>query len=107
MGSRFFKKSVMTMSVVFTLLAISQESNAQLSERIPRWLDSNQRSRHYPDHLYFTGFAYGEAPRDSSLHDITERTKNDAQADLSRNIWVKIDAVTQKYFDDRERDQIA
>jgi hypothetical protein len=61
----------------------------------PGWLDSNQRNRDYPDHLYFTGFAYSEVPRDSSFHEVTERTKNNAQADLSRNIWVKINAVTQ------------
>ncbi|MDR0745279.1 MAG: hypothetical protein LBF17_02145 [Mediterranea sp.] len=61
----------------------------------PRWLDSSLRNQHYPEQFYFTGFAYSEVTQGSSVNDVTARAKNDAQADLSKKIRVKISSATQ------------
>jgi hypothetical protein len=83
------------MKTVAWMIACMVVSLCSYGQEKPRWLDNSLRNRHYPEQLYFTGFAYGEVMPGGSVHDVTEQAKNDAQADLSKNIRVKIRSVTQ------------
>ena len=61
----------------------------------PRWMDENQRDLNYPAHIYFTGFAYGDAPMEKPLQDVAQQIKTEAQADLSNKIRVQISSQSQ------------
>ena len=80
--------------IVATILLISA-SLALLGQGMPDWVDTDFRKMKFPENVYFTGFAYGEATAGRTLQDVTQQLITDAQADLSRKIRVQITSRTQ------------
>ena len=83
------------MKKVALLLACMLLPLCSRGQEKPRWIDNGPRNQDYPEQLYFTGFACTGITPGSSVNDATARAKNDAQADLSKKIRVKISAATQ------------
>jgi len=79
-----------TITILLTMVSL-----ALFGQEKPRWLDDNYKEQQYPSHIYFTGFAYGEIPRDKSLQDVTQQMKTEAQADLSKKIRLQISSRSQ------------
>jgi hypothetical protein len=85
----------MTMKKIPITILFAMVSLALFGQEKPRWMDDNYKEQQYPSLTYFTGFAYGEIPRDKSLQDVTQQMKTEAQADLSKKIRLQISSQSQ------------
>ena len=80
----------------FTVIILfTSVSFALLGQKKPDWLDTAFRETTFPANVYYTGFAYGNAPQGKSLQEAMQQIKTDAQADLSKKISLKISSQSQ------------
>ena len=80
--------------IAATVFFISASLVLVSGQGIPDWLDEDFRRMKYPENVYITGFAYGEAAAGKPLQDVVQQMKIDAQADLSRKIRLQITSRT-------------
>lgn len=78
--------------LVFLLLLVPVLLHAQGDK--PDWCDANNRRLAYPDKTYFTGFAMGQRNQGESIGDAVARIENNARADASKHIEVRIESAT-------------
>jgi len=83
------KKPVLLFLFLFAFLTIFCQ------ESVPEWLSKSSRELRYPNEIYFTGFVFNFVEQDKSLQQYIENVKTEAQAELVKQIRLKIEAKTQ------------
>lgn len=60
----------------------------------PNWYNESQRATSYPKNSYFTGIVYGEVQRGENAGKAMERLKNEARAEATKTILVRVQNET-------------
>ena len=83
------KKIVLISCFFFAFLAVFGQGSA------PAWLSENVRALRYPEESFYTGFVYYFVEQGKSQQSIVENAKTEAQADLVKQIRLRVEAKTQ------------